>query len=182
MCPWALVGWGGGAHKHGRTSPAQRSAGVAGTTLRSRLAHAPGSLMEWLPVFHGLTPPQEGGAQPHKVPPTPLQPNCQLPSTAGPRCQQSLHWGKGTWGRDFTVKAIFLPWPPAICSHRTEPGLKALPCLPRCLVLTHLNGTVSALCAIPKLPLSCYGQLFLQVLLKLIPCHVAQDSAGGNTL
>lgn len=67
------------------------------------------------------------------------------------------------------------------CSHRTEPGLKAFPCLPRSLVLLHLNGTVSALCATPKLPLSCGGQLFFHVLLKLIPCHVAQDSPGGNT-
>lgn len=68
------------------------------------------------------------------------------------------------------------------CSHRPEPGLKAFPCLPRSLVLFHLNRTVSALCTIPKLPLSYCGQLFLQALLKLIPCHMAQDSPGGNTL
>lgn len=60
-----FVGWGGGAHKHGHTNPAQRPAGVAGRALRGRLAHAPDSLTKQLPAFHGLTPAQEwGGSAP----------------------------------------------------------------------------------------------------------------------
>lgn len=34
-------------------------------------------------------------AQPHEVPPTPMQPSCQLP-----RYQQPLCWGKGTRGKE----------------------------------------------------------------------------------
>lgn len=64
--PMGFVGWGRGAHKHGHANPAQRPAGVAGRALRGRLARAPGSLMEQLPAFYGLTPAQERGVSPMK--------------------------------------------------------------------------------------------------------------------
>lgn len=83
-----------------------------------------------------------------------LAANCQVLQGQDVR---STVLGKGNMGqREITVKGVFLPWPPAPAA--TE--LKIFPCLSRSLVLLHLNGTISALCTIPKLPLSHLANCF----------------------
>lgn len=111
--------------------------------------------------FHGLTPSQEWAAQPHEVPPSSAA-NCQALQSqdVSSNCTgEREHRAERLHSEGCLAAMASSP-----CSHRTEPGLKAFPCLPRSLVLLHLNGTVSALCTIPKLPLSYSGQLFLQAL------------------
>lgn len=120
VCPWASVGWGGGARRHGHTNPAQRPAGAAGTALRGRLAHASGSLMEGLPAFHGLTPPQEGRLSPTKcLPPCrSLAANCQVlqGQDVGSHCAGEREQGAKRDHSEGRLPAMAS----STCSHRTE--------------------------------------------------------------
>lgn len=73
----------------------------------SRLTHGMAASLPW----PHITPGMGGSALQSASHPA----AAQLPTAKRCRAKMSAATalGKGTWGRDFTVKGVFLPWPPA---------------------------------------------------------------------
>lgn len=91
----------------------------------SRLTHGTAASLLWPHTSPGTW------GQPHEVPPTLLKPSCQAlqGQDVSSHCVR-----KGTTGQTLHSEGHLPAMASSTWSHRTEPGLKPFPCLPRSLV------------------------------------------------